>query len=171
MRARNLAPDCSSSFSAADLRGNAPSSVAPDSQDVSTFLNQFLHHKHMLYHSLQQPEPEPEPQPPPLFSACGLFSAENRHRSGRSEWECQVRGGNSGAAVESSCGVNVSDPGYSFKDEVKASTENAFCSAGVVDSDANERRVSSENYLGELSCDSEVFEFSDFCLAGGKLIS
>jgi len=54
---------------------------------------------------------------------------------------------------------------------VKASTENALCSDAVVDSDANERRVPSENYLGELSCDSEVFEFSDFCLAGEKLIS
>ncbi|KAE8100146.1 hypothetical protein FH972_018071 [Carpinus fangiana] len=155
MRTRNLAPDCSSSFPAADLGGAAPSPVAPESQDMSTFLNQFFHHKPILYHSVQQPEPEPEPQPPPLFSPYGLFSAEICQRSVGSEWECQVRDGDSGAAVESSCGVNVSDPGYSFEAEVKACAENAFSLAGVVDSDANERRVSPENYLDELSCDSE----------------
>lgn len=60
-------------------------------------------------------------------------------------------------AVNSTCGgVKLSDPG----DFVKESSDNAFSSSGAVDSDSNaplkRRGLSSENDLGDFSCDSEV---------------
>ncbi|KAG2666320.1 hypothetical protein I3760_15G052700 [Carya illinoinensis] len=165
MRTSNVAPDYSSSFSMADMYEAAPSSVtggAPVSEEmsVSPFLDQFLHHslsstsktKYGHLHHLPQ-----LPQPPG-----GFFSGENCRgfiqsaKRYESESESRVRDRNSGAAVESSYGVNVSDPGGYFTADAKESDEKTFSSAGVVDSNAKERRVSFENYLGELSCDSEV---------------
>ncbi|KAG6674635.1 hypothetical protein I3842_15G053100 [Carya illinoinensis] len=165
MRTSNVAPDYSSSFSMADMYEAAPSSVtggAPVSEEmsVSPFLDQFLHHslsstsktKYGHLHHLPQ-----LPQPPG-----GFFSGENCRgfiqlaKRYESESESRVRDRNSGAAVESSYGVNVSDPGGHFTADAKESDEKTFSSAGVVDSNAKERRVSFENYLGELSCDSEV---------------
>ncbi|KAG6626517.1 hypothetical protein CIPAW_15G054600 [Carya illinoinensis] len=149
----------------ADMYEAAPSSVtggAPVSEEmsVSPFLDQFLHHslsstsktKYGHLHHLPQ-----LPQPPG-----GFFSGENCRgfiqsaKRYESESESRVRDRNSGAAVESSYGVNVSDPGGYFTADAKESDEKTFSSAGVVDSNAKERRVSFENYLGELSCDSEV---------------
>ncbi|KAF5468237.1 hypothetical protein F2P56_012405 [Juglans regia] len=149
----------------------APSSVtggAPVSEEmsVSTFLDQFLHHnsfsssktKYGHLHHLPQ-----LPQPPEATSAAGgFFSGENCRgfiRSANryeSESESRVRDRNSGAAVESSYGVNISNPGGYFIADAKVSDEKTFSSAGVVDSNAKERRVSFENNLCEFSCDSEV---------------
>ncbi|XP_040995602.1 transcription factor SPATULA-like isoform X3 [Juglans microcarpa x Juglans regia] len=171
MRTTNVAPGYSSSFPLADMYEAAPSSVtggAPVSEEmyVSTFLDQFLHHssfsssktKYGHLHHLPI-----LPQPPEATSASGVFfSGENCRGCIRSanrdesESESRVRDRNSGAAVDSSYGVNISNPGGYFIADAKVSDEKTFSSAGVVDSNAKERRVSFENYLGELSCDSEV---------------
>lgn len=122
-----------------------------------------------LHHSLQLQQ---QPQPPPLFSqlpeatsAAGLFSTEDRNRFGRSEnrseSECRVREGNWAADVDSSYGVNFSDPGGYFSADVKESTESAFPSAADANTSSKERRNSSENNLGDFSCDSEGPEGSD----------
>lgn len=143
----------------ADLYGTkvASSSVAPESEDISTFLNQFLHHNSsssasssscMAYKSKYMYS-QPSHAQSMFLKALG---SENR-----SESECRVvRDGNSGVAVESSYGVVFSDPGA----DMKESNENT-----------------SENNLGDFSCDSEVllkfsilsFFFSEFCLVAEKI--
>ncbi|KAL5558826.1 hypothetical protein UlMin_035037 [Ulmus minor] len=98
---------------------------------------------------------------------------EDRFRLGRSANRSEpdfslVDGGSgagSSAAADSSSGFNFSDPGGYFGAEVKEGAENTFCSAGILDSDANTslngRRISPENDLGDFSCDSEGPEGSE----------
>uniref|UniRef100_A0A2N9H646 BHLH domain-containing protein n=1 Tax=Fagus sylvatica TaxID=28930 RepID=A0A2N9H646_FAGSY len=101
--------------------------------------------------------------PEAATSSTGLFSVKDCRRlsrsADRSETEFRFREGNSGAAVESSYGVDFSDRGGYFPADVKESNKKTFTSsAGVLDSD---RRISSENNLGDFSCDSEGHEESE----------
>jgi hypothetical protein len=179
-------------FSMADLYGTAPSSVAPESEEISTFMNQFLHHnssssmsscmtyktKHMHFQQSLPSQSMFLQSPEAATSSTGLFSVKDCRRlsrsADRSETEFRFREGNSRAAVESSYGVDFSDRGGYFPADVKESNKKTFTSsAGVLDSD---RRISSENNLGDFSCDSEVlfilflfFIFSEFCLVAEKI--
>lgn len=76
-------------------------------------------------------------------------------------------------AVNSTCGGGkLSDPGDLVSIVAKESSDNAFSSSGAVDSDSNaplkRRGLSSENDLGDFSCDSEVvcynFRYISFVL-------
>ncbi|XP_050266845.1 transcription factor PHYTOCHROME INTERACTING FACTOR-LIKE 13-like isoform X1 [Quercus robur] len=126
----------------ADLYGTTVTSslvqsVAPESEDISTFLNQFLHHNSssassssscMAYTSKYMYSQPSHAQTQSMF----LKAAGSENRS---ELECRaVRDGNSGVAIEPSYGVVFSDPGA----DMKESNENT-----------------SENNLGDFSCDSE----------------
>ncbi|KAM4129453.1 hypothetical protein ACJW30_01G024600 [Castanea mollissima] len=122
----------------ADLYGTkvTSSSVAPESEDISTFLNQFLHHNSssssasssscMAYKSKYMYS-QPSHAQSMFLRAAG---SENRSES---EYRV-VRDGNSSVAIESSYGVVFSDPGA----DMKESNENT-----------------TENNLGDFSCDSE----------------
>ncbi|GMY28702.1 transcription factor SPATULA-like isoform X1 [Fagus crenata] len=155
----------------ADLYGTAPSSVAPESEEISTFMNQFLHHnssssmsscmtyktKHMHFQESLPSQSMFLQSPEAATSSTGLFSVKDCRRlsrsADRSETEFRFREGNFRAAVESSYGVDFSERGGYFPADVKESNKKTFTSsAGVLDSD---RRISSENNLGDFSCDSE----------------
>ncbi|KAF3968456.1 hypothetical protein CMV_007659 [Castanea mollissima] len=129
----------------ADLYGTkvTSSSVAPESEDISTFLNQFLHHNSsssssasssscMAYKSKYMYS-QPSHAQSMFLRAAG---SENRSES---EYRV-VRDGNSSVAIESSYGVVFSDPGA----DMKESNENT-----------------TENNLGDFSCDSEGPEGSE----------
>lgn len=147
----------------ADLYGttvtsSSVQSVAPESEEISTFLNQFLHHNSssasssssscMAYKSKYMYSQPSHTQ--------SMFLKATGSEINRSESECRaVRDGNSGVAIESSYGVVFSDPGA----DMKESFENT-----------------SENNLGDFSCDSEVllkfsclYFFTDFCLVAEKI--
>lgn len=127
----------------ADLYGttvtsSSVQSVAPESEEISTFLNQFLYHNSssasssssscMAYKSKYMYSQPSHTQ--------SMFLKAAGSEINRSESECRaVRDGNSGVAIESSYGVVFSDPGA----DMKESYENT-----------------SENNLGDFSCDSEV---------------
>ncbi|XP_022131271.1 transcription factor SPATULA-like [Momordica charantia] len=69
-------------------------------------------------------------------------------------------------AVNSTCGGGkLSDPGDLVSIVAKESSDNAFSSSGAVDSDSNaplkRRGLSSENDLGDFSCDSEGGDVPD----------
>ena len=146
----------------ADLYGTTVTSslvqsVAPESEEISTFLNQFLHHNSssassssscMAYTSKYMYSQPSNAQTQSMF----LKAAGSENRS---ESECRaVRDGNSGVAIEPSYGVVFSDPGA----DMKESNENT-----------------SENNLGYFSCDSEVLLkfsilfFTNFCLVAEKI--
>ncbi|KAL0017420.1 hypothetical protein SO802_004489 [Lithocarpus litseifolius] len=132
----------------ADLYGttvtsSSVQSVAPESEDISTFLNQFLHHNSSSAASSSSSSCM-------AYKSKYMYSQPSHARSmflkaagseNRSESECRVaRDGNSGAAAESSYGVVFSDPGA----DMKESNENT-----------------SENNLGDFSGDSEGPEGSE----------
>nr|XP_023881642.1 transcription factor PIF1-like isoform X2 [Quercus suber] len=117
-------------------------SIAPESEDIYTFLNQFLHHNSSsasssssscMGYTSKYMYSQPSHAQSMFLKAAG---SENR-----SESECRVaRDGNSGVAIESSYGVVFSDP----RADIKESNENT-----------------SENNIGDFSCDSEGPEGSE----------
>ncbi|XP_048436199.1 transcription factor SPATULA-like isoform X3 [Pyrus x bretschneideri] len=140
----------------ADLYGSAP-----DSEEISNIINELLHghgssassayssmpfkptYMHLLHSSV--------PLPLQAVTPSEVLIPEARHEDhrrfaqlvDRSGSDQRVVGGNSNSVLESSSGFHFSDSGGYFTAEVKEGME------------SDGRRISSENDLGDFSCDSE----------------